>query len=372
MDAMSGGENGEQDHQMLRPPPRIHLVGRQNQGKTTLMLELVEHLSGRGLRVGTVKHSGHDHPVDMPGKDSFRHRQAGGSPAALITTDGIGIFLPRGASPYRDLAPLYRRCDLVLVEGDLSAEGAVKVEVFRAGEGHAAPLAVGRADIAAVISDDPLPGGLVRWPRHAPGSLARRLLDLAPPRRAVRAFILAGGRSQRFGSDKALARPDGRTMLQATWDLAAAPLLSLGATAIARRAGQYDHLGLPSVGDDTPDLGPMGGLITALRRLPDDQEWALLLPCDLWGMRAEWLEQLLGASRRGCRAMAFRGDRWQPLPAMYHRDLLPTCEDLLRDGRASLWHLLEAAGARALPLPDGWEDAVQLNSPDDLARIRER
>ena len=167
----SGGEMAPA-HQPS-PPRRVHLVGRQDQGKTTLLIELVERLTEGGLRVGTTKHSGHDHPVDMPGKDSFRHRAAGGAPAALVTREGIGVFLPRGEAPYQDLAPLYRRCDVWLVEGDLQAEGALKVEVFRAGQGHAEPLAVEREDIAAVISDDPLPAGLERWPRGDLDAMAR-------------------------------------------------------------------------------------------------------------------------------------------------------------------------------------------------------
>lgn len=353
-------------------PPRVHLVGRQDQGKTTLLIELVQRLTEGGLRVGTIKHSGHDHPVDVPGKDSFRHRAAGGTPAALVTHDGIGVFLPRGEAPYLDLAPLYRRCDLLLVEGDLQAEGALKVEVFRAGQGHAEPLASERSDIAAVISDDPVPAGITRWPREDLESLSRALLALARPRRAARTFILAGGRSQRFGSDKALAQPRDRTLLEETHDLARAPLLSHGVTAIARRAGQYDSLGIATLGDDTPDLGPMGGLLTALRHLDHGETWALLLPCDLWGLQPRWLNLLLTTPRCGQRAVAFRGDLWQPLPGLYHRALLPTCEALLDQGRAALWHLLDAAKARALPLPDDWERAVQVNRPDDLAAITDR
>lgn len=347
-------------------------MGRQNQGKTTLLIELVEHLTEGGLRVGTIKHTGHDHPVDVPGKDSFRHRAAGGTPAALVTQEGIGIFLPRGEAPYLDLAPLYQQCDVWLVEGDLQADGALKVEVFRAGQGHTLPLASERGDIAAVISDDPLPAGLDRWPRGDMDALARELLALARPRRSARAFILAGGRSQRFGSDKALARPRGRSVLQVTHDLAMAPLLSHGVVAIARHAGQYDALGVPTLGDHTPDLGPMGGLATALRHLDDDHQWALLLPCDLWGMRREWLDMLLTAPRRGQRAVAFKGEQWQPLPGLYHRSLLSSCEAMLGQGRAALWHLLEAAHTLALPLPDGWGEAVQLNRPQDLAAITAR
>ena len=59
------------------PPLRIHVVGRRNHGKTTLLVELVEELCRRGLRVGTLKHSSHTHELDTPGKDSHRHRLAG-------------------------------------------------------------------------------------------------------------------------------------------------------------------------------------------------------------------------------------------------------------------------------------------------------
>ena len=55
---------------------------KNDRGKTTLLIELVEELTRRGVRVGTIKHSSHSHELDTPGKDSFRHRQAGATPAA--------------------------------------------------------------------------------------------------------------------------------------------------------------------------------------------------------------------------------------------------------------------------------------------------
>ncbi len=73
----------------------IHLVGRQNHGKTTLLVELIEELTRRGIRVGTIKHTSHVHELDTPGKDSFRHRQAGADPVAVVSKDLIGVYLPR-------------------------------------------------------------------------------------------------------------------------------------------------------------------------------------------------------------------------------------------------------------------------------------
>ncbi len=55
---------------------RIHIVGRKNSGKTTLIVELVSHLTNLDYRVGTIKHTHHHHELDTPGKDSFRHCEA--------------------------------------------------------------------------------------------------------------------------------------------------------------------------------------------------------------------------------------------------------------------------------------------------------
>ena len=78
----------------------IHIVGRQNHGKTTLIVELIEEFRRRGLRVGTFKHSAHAHELDTPGKDSHRHRLAGAEPVAGITAELIGVFPPRAAGDF--------------------------------------------------------------------------------------------------------------------------------------------------------------------------------------------------------------------------------------------------------------------------------
>ena len=148
-------------------PQWLHVVGRKNHGKTTLVLALLEALRARGLRVGSVKHTGHEHELDTPGKDSYRHRLAGASPVAMVSAQLTAVYLPDldPDRPYDALAPLYAGCDLVLVEGHLEGPGP-KVEVWRAA-GGTPPLAGERADIAALISDDDpeLPGAVPRWRR---------------------------------------------------------------------------------------------------------------------------------------------------------------------------------------------------------------
>lgn len=138
----------------------VHIVGRQGHGKTTLMIRLVQELTRRGYRVGTIKHTRHTHDLDRPGSDSYRHRQAGAAPAAIITGDLIGVFLPLASDDdgYDRLAPLYTDCDLLLIEGDLDGPGP-KIEVWRAAIGTPC-LATERTDIALVATNDALPAGI--------------------------------------------------------------------------------------------------------------------------------------------------------------------------------------------------------------------
>jgi molybdopterin-guanine dinucleotide biosynthesis adapter protein len=157
---------------------RVHIIGRRNAGKTTLLVDLVGELIGRGYAVGTVKHTSHNHELDTPGKDSHRHRLAGGSPAAVITEGLTGIYLPTPPADesYERLSPLYDSCDLVLVEGDQQAN-ALKVEVWRQAAGSE-PIARQRHDVAAIVTDDPIDIGIPVWPREDVPRLTSLLLAL--------------------------------------------------------------------------------------------------------------------------------------------------------------------------------------------------
>ena len=163
----------------------IHIVGRRNHGKTTLLVELVEELTRRGVRAGTIKHSSHSHELDTPGKDSFRHRQAGASPVAIVSKDLIGVYLPRAADTdfYDCLAGMFAGCDLVLVEGHLEGPG-VKIEVWRQAVGGS-PLAAERDDVVAVVSDDPISLDVPVWSRKDLAGLADQVLALSKSRKVT-------------------------------------------------------------------------------------------------------------------------------------------------------------------------------------------
>lgn len=161
---------------------RVHIIGRKNSGKTTLIVELVERLTQRGVRVGTIKHTHHRHELDTPGKDSQRHRLAGAYVVAVVSPHMTAVFQPQAAEETKDaryerLQPVLQGCDLVLVEGDSQTEWP-KVEVWRAATGTEPLASVDRA-IAAVVTDDHLRLPVPIWSRSDIDTMAEALLELA-------------------------------------------------------------------------------------------------------------------------------------------------------------------------------------------------
>lgn len=163
---------------------RIHIIGGKNHGKTTLVTELVQELTARGYRVGTIKHTHHQHELDAPGKDSHRHREAGAAVVGILSRSMNAVFWPptmqEDTSPdkrYADFAPMFADCFLTLVEGDTQTD-AVKIEVWRKAL-DTQPLAMSDRSIVAVVSHD-VPSALAApvWPRAELAALADRILAL--------------------------------------------------------------------------------------------------------------------------------------------------------------------------------------------------
>ncbi len=69
----------------LKRPAVLAVSGAHNSGKTTLLEKLIPLLRARGLKVGVIKHDGHDFTPDVPGTDSFRLREAGAEGVAVYS-----------------------------------------------------------------------------------------------------------------------------------------------------------------------------------------------------------------------------------------------------------------------------------------------
>ena len=178
-------------------------------------------------------------------------------------------------------------------------------------------------------------------------------------------YILAGGRSSRFGADKARALCRGETLLARVADSIGPVAQRI--TVVARLAGQYADLGLQTIPDRVTGLGPIGGLWTALEDNPP-APWLLLLACDAIGVNAGWVAALLASRQPGAPAVAFKPDKWQPLFALYHTSITSMVCEHIAARRFALQGLLDAANAVAAPLPEGWDHFQNVNTRGDLAQ----
>ncbi|MGJ4994031.1 molybdopterin-guanine dinucleotide biosynthesis protein B [Bradyrhizobium sp. HKCCYLS3077] len=115
----------------------IGLAGWSGAGKTTLLTRLIPHLIAQGLRVSVIKHAHHKFDVDVPGKDSWRHREAGA--AEVLVASGTRWALMhelRGAAEpsLADLLAKMSPVDLVIIEG-YKAGPHHRIEVHRVANG---------------------------------------------------------------------------------------------------------------------------------------------------------------------------------------------------------------------------------------------
>lgn len=138
---------------MTAAPPVLSIVGASGSGKTTLIERLLPRFAECGLRVATIKHAHHGFEPDVPGKDSWRHLEAGAHGTLLVGPAHMRLVraTPPQASPASLAARWFPDADLVLAEGFSSMPGA-KIEVVRTGVGRRPCVNDG---LVAVAADDP-------------------------------------------------------------------------------------------------------------------------------------------------------------------------------------------------------------------------
>ncbi|OIN92688.1 MAG: molybdopterin-guanine dinucleotide biosynthesis protein B [Comamonadaceae bacterium CG1_02_60_18] len=163
----------------------VGFAGFSGSGKTTLVERLIPALKAHGLRVSVVKHAHHRFDIDHPGKDTFRHREAGAFEVVVASTQRLALMrefeVTRRPTVHQLLAELYDGVDWVLVEGFKDSD-LLKVEVWRASADKPARYADDDF-ICAVATDSPT---------QLPTPTGLPVLDLNDPE-AVVAWLLSQG-----------------------------------------------------------------------------------------------------------------------------------------------------------------------------------
>lgn len=188
---------------------------------------------------------------------------------------------------------------------------------------------------------------------------------------APRAYILAGGKSSRFGSDKARALLDGQPLL--TRIASTLRNLNLDVTVVADRPDKYADLGLPTIADQFPEIGPLGGLHAALVDATlHHADWIILLSCDLIELQPGWISQLIDQRTPDASFVAFHHEGWEPLLACYHTSLKMQVEEQIRHTQYAMFRLLEKARGIRLQTPPDWPSHFQVNTPGELLQAQMR
>jgi molybdopterin-guanine dinucleotide biosynthesis protein A len=189
----------------------------------------------------------------------------------------------------------------------------------------------------------------------------------------VAGYILVGGKSSRFGRDKALVEIGGRPLALRLAD-ALAPVT--GAVTLVGSPDKYCHLGLRVIPDALADFGPLAGILAALE--DSKSAWNLLLACDMPGLGSEFLSFLLATARDSQVDVVFPVDaegRAEPLCAAY---ALGSREEIRQAVERGTHKVTDALGGlrvrQLLPAeyagfdPDGRLFA-NLNSPADWEKL---
>ena len=190
----------------------------------------------------------------------------------------------------------------------------------------------------------------------------------------ITAFILAGGKSARMGSDKAFLQLGGRSLLSRALDLARAITPDVRIVGDPEKFVAFGSI----VPDIYPDRGPLGGIHAALSASTTD--YNLILAVDLPFIELSFLQFLI-AEAQSAEAMItvpWADGHFHPLCAVYRKAFLPTAEHALDQGRNKLDALFSEVTARVISEEElsaaGFDSAIfrNLNTPKEWEQAKQQ
>ncbi len=402
------------------PSPAVAVVGRHNSGKTTLVCKVIAELVARGNDVGSVKHHHHGNfEIDVPGKDSYRHREAGAS-ETVIASPGL-VARIKTIHEELECAQIVATMpghDIVIVEG-YRKSGLPTIEVMRAAnasdsnvaraflEGARSGASLGTdfvqesrgeyafvldADVQsrmptsstiAIVSDIPEAieaAGIYGIPVFALDDVSSicDYLEASFLRPKISVVIQAGGESRRMGQSKALVPFDGRPLICRLIDRLSPVADELIITTneadkLSFLDELYPELGIRLVPDLHDDRGALPGLHTALSAATYD--YVAVVACDMLFASPRLVVAEATAMKESGAAIVVPVNKhgFEPFHAMYRREAcLPAIEDMLARGdkRAQAFfdsvdvrHFTQAEVLLAEPMGGCFANA---NTPDEL------
>lgn len=185
--------------------------------------------------------------------------------------------------------------------------------------------------------------------------------------------IMAGGKSSRMGRDKSFIKLDGKPMIEHILD----KVENLGdeLLLISNNPAPYQYLGLPVYADVIPDLGPIGGLHTALKR--STKPHVLIVACDMPWLNRRLLWYMISIRDKAEAVVPLWTKHPEPLHAVYSQNCLPAIERRISEGKLKMVSFYDLISVHyvdrsqiAIFDPDG-RSFANINTPADLKKASE-
>ena len=156
-------------------------------------------------------------------------------------------------------------------------------------------------------------------------------------------IILCGGKSCRFGQDKGLCTLAGKPMIEY-------PLQALKSICddiiISSNDPRYDNIGYKVIKDDVKNIGPLGGIFSALQESKTQDN--IIVSCDMPFVYDRLLNYIMENKNDHLVAAAFEGQFVEPLCSYYNKEVLPIIEQLIEEKQFKLRILLEKANYKKI------------------------
>lgn len=149
------------------------IAGYSGSGKTTLIERLIPVFISEGLKVSVIKRAHHDFDIDKPGKDSYRHREAGAAEVLVASERRWALMHEMRDEAEPTLSELTQHlspCDFLLVEG-FKSEPIPKLEVHRAAA-RCPLLYLNDPHVVAIATDEDLDTTLPQLDINYPEAVA--------------------------------------------------------------------------------------------------------------------------------------------------------------------------------------------------------
>lgn len=378
-----------------KPSPAISFVGRHNSGKTTLLVKVISELVSRGLNIGSIKHHGHpDFDIDYPGKDSYRHREAGSCDVVVVSPARMARITEIDVEPSCDeVVASMPNHDLVIVEG-YRQSGLPVVEVLRQENDRDIPAAKqfceeghvrGVVPVAVVTNMDSVAScakkrGIAAFGINDVQGVTDFLqCNYARPKLTV--AIQAGGESRRMGRSKATVAFLGRPLIERIVERVAPVADEIVITTNeAENLAFLDELNLDCELRLVPDVyeerGALRGLYSALSAASNP--CVAVVACDMVFASASLIahEAVALQMRRADAIVPCNKFGFEPFHALYRVDAcLPAIADAIEQGKVRARDFYEQVNLSRFERED-MEKAVpgggcfaNVNTPEELARM---